>query len=93
MLFLVVLVTLAGILAGVLARFGVLARAIPGAKAMSVWEALLFGVIGSFFGAFVFYLLLSADILEERGGGLLMLAGGVLAVFVYGRIRYGSSSP
>jgi uncharacterized membrane protein YeaQ/YmgE (transglycosylase-associated protein family) len=77
LLVLVVVVALSGLVVGALARL-----AVPGRDPMSIWRTIALGILGSLVGA----LIAALFGLEEGGGILFALLGGVLLLIVYRRI-------
>lgn len=77
-----------GIIAGYLARL-----LVPGRDPMSFWQTVALGVVGSFVGGLLGYLIFGAD--GESGafqaGGLIgSIIGAILALLIYRQVRKGS---
>jgi uncharacterized membrane protein YeaQ/YmgE (transglycosylase-associated protein family) len=77
LLVLVVVVALSGLVVGALARL-----AVPGRDPMSIWRTIALGLLGSLVGV----LIAALFGLEEGGGILFALLGGVLLLIAYRRI-------
>ena len=74
-----------GIIAGFLARL-----IVPGRDPMSFWETVLLGVVGSFVGGFLGWLLFGSDFDEgaiQASGLLGSIIGAVIALLVWRAIK------
>jgi uncharacterized membrane protein YeaQ/YmgE (transglycosylase-associated protein family) len=85
MLGLILYLLLIGIVAGFLARL-----LVPGRDPMSFWGTVLVGVIGSFIGGFLGYILFDKDLDEgalQASGIIGSIVGAVIVVLVYRAIN------
>src|SRR6266516_4834939 len=76
-----------GIIAGFLARL-----LVPGRDPMGFWATVLLGVIGSFVGGFLGYVLFNKDVNEgafQTSGIIGSIIGAVIALLVYRAITRG----
>jgi uncharacterized membrane protein YeaQ/YmgE (transglycosylase-associated protein family) len=90
MLFFLLYLFVIGIIAGYLAR-----AIVPGRDAMSFGQTVLLGIVGSFVGGFIGYLLFGADFDDgavQASGIIGSILGAILALLVYRAVRGGSSS-
>ena len=81
MLGLIIYLLVIGIVAGFLARL-----LVPGRDPMSFWATVLVGVIGSFVGGFLGYILFDKDLDEgalQASGIIGSIVGAVIVVLVY----------
>ncbi|MGI8663640.1 MAG: GlsB/YeaQ/YmgE family stress response membrane protein [Acidimicrobiales bacterium] len=73
-----------GLIAGFLAR-----ALVPGRDPMSVGQTIILGIVGSFVGGFIGYVLFGADASEgafQASGIVGSIVGAVIALLVYRRI-------
>ena len=81
MLGLIVYLLIVGIVAGFLARL-----LVPGRDPMGFWATVLLGIIGSFVGGFLGYVLFNKDLDEgalQTSGILGSIIGAILVLLVY----------
>lgn len=80
------------IIVGLIAGF--LARAIvPGPDPMGIGGTILLGVVGSFIGGFLGYVLLGKDVTQgaiQPSGIIGSIIGAVIALLIYRRVGHGS---
>lgn len=84
MLWFIIVLLIVGVLAGALARF-----LVPGPDPMGLAGTWLLGVVGSFVGGFLGYVLFGSDIedgLVQTSGVLGSVIGAVIALLVYRRV-------
>ncbi len=85
MLGLIIYLLVIGIIAGFLARL-----LVPGADPMSFWETVVLGVIGSFVGGFLGYVLFNKDFDEgalQASGIIGSIVGAVIVLLVWRSMR------
>ena len=85
MLGLIVYLFVVGIVAGYLARL-----LVPGRDPMSFWETVALGVVGSFVGGLLGYVLFNHDLDEgalQASGVIGSIVGAVIALLVWRAIR------
>jgi uncharacterized membrane protein YeaQ/YmgE (transglycosylase-associated protein family) len=78
-----------GLIAGFLAR-----ALVPGPDPMGIGATILLGVVGSFIGGFLGYLLFGHDLKDgalQPSGIIGSILGAVIALLVYRRVGHGSS--
>lgn len=81
MLWFIVMLIVVGAIAGFVARF-----LVPGPDAMSIPATILLGIVGSFIGGFLGYLLFGKDLDEgafQASGLIGSIIGAVIALLVY----------
>ena len=81
-----------GLIAGFLARL-----IVPGKDPMSVWQTLAIGIVGSFVGGFLGYLIFGVDFDEgalQASGIIGSVIGAIIVLLIYRRVfgRGGSKS-
>jgi uncharacterized membrane protein YeaQ/YmgE (transglycosylase-associated protein family) len=80
-----------GIVAGYLARL-----LVPGRDPMSFWQTVLLGIVGSFIGGLLGYLLFGHDLDEgalQASGVIGSIIGAVIALLVFRAISRRSGTP
>jgi uncharacterized membrane protein YeaQ/YmgE (transglycosylase-associated protein family) len=85
MLGLILYLLIVGVIAGYLARL-----LVPGRDQMSFWETLALGVVGSFVGGFLGYLIFNEDFDEgalQASGIFGSLIGAVVALLVWRAVQ------
>jgi uncharacterized membrane protein YeaQ/YmgE (transglycosylase-associated protein family) len=85
MLGLLIYLFLIGIVAGYLARL-----LVPGPDPMSFWQTVLLGIVGSFVGGLLGYLIFNEDLDQgalQASGIIGSLIGAVIALLIYRAIR------
>ena len=88
MLWFLIYLFVIGIIAGYLAR-----AIVPGADPMSFWQTVLLGVVGSFVGGFLGYLIFGADIDDgavQAGGVIGSIVGAIIVLLIYRKVRGGT---
>jgi uncharacterized membrane protein YeaQ/YmgE (transglycosylase-associated protein family) len=86
----IVYLLIIGIVAGFLARF-----LVPGPDPMGFWATVLVGVIGSFVGGFLGYVLFNEDFDEgaiQASGIIGSVIGAVIVVLIYRAISRGGAA-
>lgn len=81
MLWSIIVLLIVGLIAGFIAR-----ALVPGDDSMSVLRSMVLGVIGSFIGGFLGYVLLGADINEgavQASGLIGSVIGSIVALMIY----------
>ena len=81
MLWFIIVLLVVGVLAGALARL-----LVPGPDPMSLWQTWLLGVLGSFVGGFLGYLIFGADIddgVVQTSGVIGSILGAVILLLIY----------
>jgi uncharacterized membrane protein YeaQ/YmgE (transglycosylase-associated protein family) len=81
MLWFIIVLAIVGLLAGALARF-----LVPGPDPMSLGQTWLLGVVGSFVGGFLGYVLFGADIEDgavQLSGVVGSVIGAVVVLLIY----------
>ncbi len=85
MLGLIIYLFVIGIIAGFLARL-----LVPGSDPMSFWETVLLGVVGSFVGGFLGYILFNKDFDEgalQASGIIGSILGAIIVLLIYRSTR------
>lgn len=85
MLWFLIVLLIVGLLAGALARL-----LVPGRDPMSLGQTWLLGVVGSFVGGFLGFVLFGADLddgLVQTSGLLGSIVGAVIALLVYRAVK------
>jgi uncharacterized membrane protein YeaQ/YmgE (transglycosylase-associated protein family) len=85
---LIIYLFVVGIVAGFLARL-----LVPGRDPMGFWATVLLGIIGSFIGGFLGYVLFGKDVNEgalQTSGIIGSIIGAVIALLVYRAMSRGS---
>jgi len=85
MLGLILYLFLIGIVAGYLARL-----LVPGKDPMSFWQTVLLGIVGSFVGGLLGYLIFNEDLDQgalQASGIIGSLIGAIIALLIYRAIR------
>lgn len=84
-----------GLIAGYVAR-----AVVPGRQALGFWRTLLLGIVGSFVGGFLGYLIFDKDLDDgafQASGIFGSIVGAVIALLIYEQVRKrrgaGASSP
>ncbi len=81
MLWAIIILIIAGFIAGLIAR-----ALVPGDDSMSFLKTTLLGIVGSFIGGFIGYLLFGADIDEgavQTSGIIGSIVGAMIALVIY----------
>jgi uncharacterized membrane protein YeaQ/YmgE (transglycosylase-associated protein family) len=81
MLWFIIVLLVVGVLAGALARL-----LVPGPDPMSLWQTWLLGVLGSFVGGFLGFVLFGADIddgVVQTSGVIGSILGAVILLLIY----------
>ena len=81
MLWFIIVLLIVGFLAGALARL-----LVPGPDPLSVWQTWLLGVLGSFVGGFLGYILFGADIDDgavQVSGVIGSVLGAIILLLIY----------
>ncbi len=79
-----------GIVAGYLARL-----LVPGRQDLGFWKTVLLGIIGSFVGGFIGYLIFSHDLSDgpfQAGGIFGSIIGAVIALLIYNKASTGQAT-
>lgn len=85
MIWFIVVLLVVGFLAGALARL-----IVPGPDPMSIGQTWLLGVVGSFVGGFLGYLVFGADLDDgpvQVGGVIGSIVGAIIVLLVYRAIK------
>lgn len=85
MLGLIIYLLVIGVVAGYLARL-----LVPGPDPMSFWQTVLLGIVGSFVGGVIGYLLFDHDLDEgalQASGVIGSIIGAVIALLIYRALR------
>ncbi len=85
MLGLIIYLLVIGVVAGYLARL-----LVPGPDPMSFWQTALLGIVGSFIGGVLGYVLFDHDLDEgalQASGVIGSLVGAVIALLIYRALR------
>jgi uncharacterized membrane protein YeaQ/YmgE (transglycosylase-associated protein family) len=81
MLWFIIVLLVVGVLAGALARL-----LVPGPDPMTLWQTWLLGVLGSFVGGFLGFVLFGADIddgVVQTSGVIGSILGAVILLLIY----------
>jgi uncharacterized membrane protein YeaQ/YmgE (transglycosylase-associated protein family) len=79
-----------GIVAGYLARL-----LVPGRQDLGFWRTVLLGIVGSFVGGFLGYLIFSNDLSDgpfQAGGIFGSIIGAVIALLIYNKVSTGQAT-
>ena len=72
-----------GLVVGAIARF-----LLPGRQSMSIWMTMLLGVVGSFVGGFVSFLIFgSGQGALQTSGWIMSILGAIIALLIYSSVR------
>lgn len=91
MLGFIIFLLIVGIVAGFLARL-----LVPGRDPMTVWQTLLLGIVGSFLGGFLGYVLFRKDSDEgafQASGIIGSIIGAVIALLIWRALQRRSHRP
>ena len=91
MLGLIIYLFVIGIVAGYLARL-----LVPGKDPMSFWQTVLLGVVGSFIGGLIGYVLFNHDLNEgalQASGVFGSIVGAVIALLVFRAVSRRNGTP
>jgi len=71
-----------GLIVGAIARF-----LLPGRQSMSIWMTMLLGVVGSFVGGFVSFLIFgSGQGALQTSGWIMSILGAIIALVIYSSV-------
>jgi uncharacterized membrane protein YeaQ/YmgE (transglycosylase-associated protein family) len=91
MLWFIIVLLIVGVVAGALARL-----LVPGPDPMSVWQTWLLGVLGSFVGGFLGFVLFGADIDDgavQTSGVIGSILGAIILLLIYRAVTRRHSGP